>query len=101
MSKDLLKRAEEHLKNNSGVMKIGNIEVIGNSAANSIIQELLDKLKGDAERLESKELVEEVAAAIRVTPVDDTFDAPHEYIIASKILALAVLNVIKGDDDDS
>lgn len=35
-----------------------------------------------------------MAQAIRITPVDDSHDAPHEYIIGSKILAEAALQAM-------
>jgi len=98
---DLLKRAEEMVEYFTGLSSDDLALRFDFDEIAVHIQELSDKIKGDAERIEGKELLEEVAVAIRTTPVDDTFNAPHEYIVGSNILAQAAINVIKGEEDDS
>lgn len=69
----------------------------------ALIQELLDKLKGDAERLESKKLLEEVADNDDFTNavIDAGNVFPHISPTDMETIARAAISVIKGDDDDN
>ena len=100
MSKDLLKRAEAMLKDGYCNEDHETYEGCGTCEGDmaSIIQELLDKLKGDAERLESADLKDEMGAAIRKGE-RNMYPLSCGSINGSKILAQAAINVIKGDDN--
>ncbi len=45
--------------------------------------------------LDKQKLIDAMAQAIRCVRVDDTLNAPHEYIIGSKILAAAALKALQ------
>lgn len=105
MSKDLLKRAEAMLKDGYCNEDHETYEGCWTCEVDmeSIIQELLDKIKGDAERLNVETLVEKVHIAIQYSDAQIATTG-YQTIMSSNIAqaaAIAAINVIKGDDNDS
>ena len=69
MSKDLLKRAEEEITVlKLAVESLGYLQIEEDNALKfiALIQELLDKLKGDAERLESDKLAKLLEKVVKL-----------------------------------
>ena len=103
MSKDLLKRAEEEIVVlKSAVESLGYLRIEEDNALKfiALIQDLLDKLKGDAERIESKEFLDYMdlnfySAMCTWYGNDRDFEEG-----LCKELAQQAINVIKGDDND-
>ena len=92
MSKDLLKRAEEE----SDYMKsmVNPAGAKDRAAWAALIQELLDKIKGDAERLESND-INKLLQDMRCDVVwTDKATMPIPLYERMK----AAINAIKGDD---
>jgi len=118
---DLLKRAaEEFIKSHDKQIMYGNkpqgreAKAFGIIKAQSIlIQELSDKIKGDAYRVDSGKLQKEVSLAISLAKhklssyYEFADDEKKQEIIedyasrqGNMNAAQAAINVIKGDDDD-
>ena len=96
MSKDLLKRASE--------VSIGGRESQDSHSIfelEDLVKELHDKLKGDAERLESEEFLDYMELSF-YSAMCTWYGNDRDFEEGlCKELAQQAINVIKGDDNDS
>ena len=101
MSKDLLKRAEDVAEVFAEWLDMDSMTKESAATVGLLIQELHDKLKGDAERLESKEFLDYMELSFYSAMCTWYGNARDFEEGLCKELAQHAINVIKGDGNDN
>ena len=93
-NKELIKEAEEAISTQELDYSIC---LDGGKVVNSqkLVERLTEALKEQQQVMDSEELVEKVAGAIRLVDLHGEFDA-HEYLEGSRKIAQAVIKTIRG-----